>query len=79
MIFKISVISVTFGSLVVRHNVFIKTIKTNTTIFLEPPTILSQIRINDGLAKTAEKHEPYHESNGNAPINLFVDKCLEKS
>lgn len=74
MIFKTSMSSYVLGNFVVLHNVLNKTTKTKTTIFLEPPQILSHIRINDDFAMIPAKHEPYHSSNGNAFSKLYCAK-----
>lgn len=75
--FKISVKSVVTGSLVVRQSVSHNIRNTKITMSFEPPHILSQIRINEGLASTPAKHEPYHLSNGMDSSKLCRFKYLQ--
>lgn len=60
----------------VRQIVLNNTIKTKTTIFRDPPQILSHMRISDNFEMMPEKHVPYQRSNGSASKRLCCSKCL---
>lgn len=76
MIVKISDIWVALDNFVVRHIQLKIVTNTKTTIFREPPQILSQIRIIDWFVKTPAKQVPYHCSNGNASSKFFSSRYL---